>query len=120
MKRWLSLLTLTAIVLMVMQIGTLGVSAAPSAAAANVANAKLFPPDTALYIDLQTTDLAANVKAALALAENLTGEKQDKPFADINKQLSTLLGHPATIEQDILPWIGDHVSIGLRVPEDVM
>src|SRR5262249_16043777 len=120
MKRWLSLLVLTALVLMALQTGTAPVSAAPSAVAANVANAKLFPADTALYVDLQTSDLGNNIKAIQTLVEDLSGEKQTKSFDQLNKSLTMLLGHPATLEKDVLPWIGDHVSFGLRISNDVV
>lgn len=120
MKRWLSLLLLSAMVLMALQTGMSPVAAAPSAVASNLANARLFPPDTALYLDLNTSDLANSIKAAQALAENLTGQKQDQAFASLDAQLTAILGHPATLEKDVLSWVGDHISIGLRIPDTVM
>jgi hypothetical protein len=97
---------------------TAPVTAAPSAAVADHPNARLLPADTALYVDIRSADLTKTVDFALDMIEKVTGARPANIYADMNRQLTQVLGREASFEKDVLSWLGDHITVGLPVTDE--
>jgi hypothetical protein len=88
------------------------VAAAPLAQGDNAALADYFPTDTVLYANVRTADLRTNIDTLMALAGKLGGAPMPDAFQQLDAGLTQFLGRSASLEKDVLPWLGDHVGIG--------
>jgi hypothetical protein len=116
-KRTLSVVTLLALVLAAVGLGTTPATATPAAAQAGSPNAKLLPADTALYADFRTADLDKTVNFVLDTVQKVTGFRPGNPYAQFDQSLTQFLGRPATFQKDVLSWLGDHVTVGLPITD---
>ncbi|GEM_PF-1113146 len=116
-KRTLSVVTLLALMLAAVGLGTSPATATPAAAQAGSPNAKLLPANTALYIDIRTADLDKTVKFVLDIVEKVTGFRPGNPYEQFDQGLTQFLERPATFQKDVLSWLGDHVTIGLPITD---
>jgi len=118
--------TLCLVVLLALLVGAVGLGTAPATAAprkaAVVANADLLPADTAVYFDLKTGDWEKTVNFVLDTVQKVTGTRPDTSmvYGDIDRSLTQVLGRPATFEKDILSWLGDHLTVGFRVTDQLL
>ncbi len=115
MRKTLSLLVMVALV-------AAAVSFAPApapAAAASPSPATFLPATTALYAEIQTTDVKGTLKSSLDLFSKLSGTtiEAEMILAMGDQQLSQLLGRPATLEKDVLAWLGDSIGLAWIVPD---
>ncbi len=116
-KRTLCLAILVTLALGLALPATLPAAAAPTSAASDVPNASLLPADTAIFVDVRTAELTTTVNSVLDLVEKVTGSRPTNIYADINRGLTQALGREATFEKDVLPWLGDHLTIGIPVTD---
>jgi hypothetical protein len=117
-KRTLSVVTLLALVLATVGLGTAPATATPAAAQAGSPNAKLLPADTALFVDIRTADLDKTVNFVLGIVEKVTGFRPGNPYEQFDQSLTQFLGRPATFQKDVLSWLGDHITIGLAITDE--
>ncbi len=86
-------------------------------AAASPSLADLMPANVALYADLRTANLDGTIgtftglltKAGIAVPKNI--------YASIDQGLTQSLGSPITVKKDILPWLGDHIAVGVVITD---
>ncbi len=121
LRRTLCLGLLLALVVGAVGLGTAPVIAAPHRAAV-VANADLLPADTAVYFDLKTGDWEKTVNFVLDTVQKVTGTRPDTKtiYGDIDRSLTQALSRPATFEKDILSWLGDHLTFGYRISDQLL
>ncbi|MCC7449119.1 MAG: DUF3352 domain-containing protein [Anaerolineae bacterium] len=118
--------TLCLVVLLALTVGAVGLGTAPATAAphkaAVVANADLLPADTAVYFDLKTGDWEKTVNFVLDTVQKVTGTRPNTQmiYGDIDRSLTQALDRPATFEKDILSWLGDHLTVGFRVTDQLL
>jgi len=102
-------------------VGTLSVRATPTVAASstdsNTAFADLLPADVAVYANLRTANLQDTVGIITDLIGRLAGIKPTKPYQQIDDGLTQLLGRDASVEKDILPWLGDNVAAAYLISD---
>src|SRR5438067_12460418 len=107
------------IVLLSLIAGTLNLRASPVLAETddNATFTDYLPADTIVYASLRTSDIQASVDTLLNLATTIGGAKPPDPYQQLDQSLTQFLGRPATFAKDILPWLGDHVSVGFVLSE---
>jgi Protein of unknown function (DUF3352) len=111
MKKSLSLVLLIAL--------SLGLVAFPNRTiAATTSLAALMPADTFLYTELRTSDLTTTVKALDGLLHK--ANIPSNLLGDFDRVLAQVLRRPATVEKDILPWLGDHIAGGVYLPDKAL
>lgn len=107
-------------------IAVAGLQLAPAAAAPaaqdvpGAPNANLLPADTALYADFRTNQIPDVVKLLQDITLKVSGTAMPDPFQDIDKSLTQALGRPASWAKDIQPWLGDHLTFGLSLSDDML
>jgi len=119
MSRKLMLFVLT----IALAFSTLSLRPTPTAAQnadSNTAFANLFPADTVVYGNIHTTDLQKTVDTFTALLDQLVGIKLTKPYQQVDASLTQFFGRDASVEKDILPWLGDNVAFGYILSDDDM
>jgi len=111
--------TLSIVVLVAIAFALVGTTPAPvEAQATNWPNASLLPADTAFYFDIRFADYEKTVNFVLDTVQKVTGTRPANIYDEANQGLTQVLGRAATIEKDILPWIGDHITVGMIVTDE--
>jgi hypothetical protein len=111
--------TLSIVVLVAIALALVGTSPVPTEAqATNWPNANLLPADTALYFDFRFADYEKTVNFVLDTVQKVTGTRPANIYDQANQSLTQVLGREASIEKDILPWIGDHITVGMIVTDE--
>ncbi|MEP7288917.1 MAG: DUF3352 domain-containing protein [Chloroflexota bacterium] len=114
---------LSLILLFVLVLGTVSLTASPvTAAPTNTAvksapNADLLPLDTAFYLDFRSADLDGTLAFVGDVFQKVTGEALPPIFTSMDQGLTQTLGRPASFEKDIQPWLGEHVTVALRMTD---
>jgi hypothetical protein len=111
--------------LLVIVAGTAGLapqpaSAAPAKAVQDAPNAALLPADTALYFDFKVGDLNKVTGFIGGLYQKIMGTPMPDIYAEIDRGLSQGLKRDASFAKDIQPWLGDHISVGVRITDEQM
>jgi hypothetical protein len=114
-KRLLSIVLLIVLSLNVVGIDRPSTAFAESSQAGipNAPNASFLPDDTVAYFDVRTSDLSKTLSLFTGLAQQITGSSPASLFANVNDEFSRYLGREFSIEKDILPWLGDRITMGL-------
>src|SRR5258708_7233391 len=103
--------------LVVAAIGLGAGSATAAAITPATTNANLFSADTALYLDIRTD----KIPDTLTFVQTTLRNSLNLPIPDLlqmlNQNLSKSIGRPITFAQDIQPWLGDHITIGIPITQ---
>lgn len=106
------------VVLMLSVVGAVPSQAAPVAQASAAPNANLLPADTALYVDFRSADLTKTLTLVGDLIQKVTGQSVGDPYVIFDQGLTQVLGRPATVEKDILSWLGDNITFALPITDE--
>jgi hypothetical protein len=110
--------TFSIVVLVAIAFALVGIAPVPTEAqATNWPNANLLPAETALYFDIRFADYEKTLKFVLDTIEKVTGTRPANIYDQLNQGLQ-VLGREVTVEKDILPWIGDHITVAMVITDE--
>ncbi len=75
----------------------------------------MLPDETALYVDVHTDKISDFTDLLNNLSTKVSGHPLPDIFANINQGLTQALGRKATFQDDIQPWLGNDVGVGLMI-----
>ncbi|HLY29268.1 MAG TPA: DUF3352 domain-containing protein [Aggregatilineales bacterium] len=100
---------------------TLNVSGAQitalAAAPGSQSVADMLPDETALYFDVRTDKISDVLALLNSLSTKVSGHPLPDVFAQIDQGLTQALGRKASFQNDIQPWLGDHIGLGLMISD---
>jgi len=107
------LLTVAILVALIgVRLGTLPVRAQSQ----DTALSDLFPADTGIYAEVDTSNVPDIINTLGDLATRAQLPVPDGFITNtLNYYLTWVLGRDATLDGDVLPWLGDRVAVGVRV-----
>ncbi len=111
MKRILSLA-----LIVVVAFSAIGLASHPAAAQSSTSPAMLMPADTAFYAEVNTGKLTDSLTMLVGIL-NKAGlpVTMEQGFAGLDDALTNALGHKASFQTDIQPWLGDKTAFGIEV-----
>lgn len=80
--------------------------------------ASFMPQDTFSFTEFDTSNLPQMFTDAQALLTSLG--VQVTITTNLDQSLTQALGRPGSLEQDIFPWLGDRVGVGVYVPKSLI
>lgn len=105
----------------ILTFGIVGAVSQPHpAVAATQSLADLMPADVAFYVDVKTANFDKTVGSLTGLLSKAGIPIPANLYADVDKGLTQLLGHPASFQKDVLSWLGDHVAIGVLISDTML
>ncbi|MEP7288570.1 MAG: DUF3352 domain-containing protein [Chloroflexota bacterium] len=108
------------ILLIIAMVSMVGTTPMNRTKATPLSLAAMMPADMSAYAELRTSDMPSTLVIISSLLKKTNLPFPPNLFSDVDRSMSQAFGRTASVEQDVLPWVGESAAIGLYVPEKLI